>query len=166
MMPPVAAENGAFMIGVAAAFLAAAAGLFFLELLVPSMGVITLLGVGCVTASLVAAFSAGRAVGVVFVAVVVVMVPVFVYAAVRMLRRTSLAFRPEDTPATDAGADKAAPPVGARGVAVTPLRPSGTALFGDRRVDVVTEGEMIEPGVQVEVVHVEGIRIVVRSVRV
>ncbi len=50
------------------------------------------------------------------------------------------------------------------GTALTALRPSGTALINGRRVDVVTEGGMIEAGTPVRVVAVEGIRVVVRPV--
>jgi membrane-bound serine protease (ClpP class) len=50
------------------------------------------------------------------------------------------------------------------GTALTNLRPSGTALINGRRVDVVTEGPMIEAGTPVKVVAVEGIRVVVRAV--
>lgn len=49
------------------------------------------------------------------------------------------------------------------GTALTNLRPSGTALIGGRRVDVVTEGPMVERGSPVQVVAVEGIRVVVRK---
>jgi membrane-bound serine protease (ClpP class) len=50
------------------------------------------------------------------------------------------------------------------GVAQTNLRPSGTALIDGKRVDVVTEGTMIERGKGVKVVAVEGMRVVVRAV--
>ena len=50
------------------------------------------------------------------------------------------------------------------GVAQSALRPSGVALFNGRRVDVITEGAMIEPGTPVKVVQIEGIRVVVRAV--
>ncbi|MBI4658989.1 MAG: hypothetical protein HY735_09105 [Verrucomicrobia bacterium] len=50
------------------------------------------------------------------------------------------------------------------GVAFTNLRPSGTALINGRRIDVVTEGGMIERGTPVKVVAVEGLRVVVRAV--
>lgn len=49
------------------------------------------------------------------------------------------------------------------GTALTHLRPSGAALIGGRRVDVVTEGPMVERGSPVQVVAVEGIRVVVRK---
>jgi membrane-bound serine protease (ClpP class) len=50
------------------------------------------------------------------------------------------------------------------GQALTALRPSGTAIIGGKRIDVVTEGPFIEPGTTVKVVAVEGMRVVVRSV--
>lgn len=49
------------------------------------------------------------------------------------------------------------------GTAVTQLRPSGVAQINDQRVDVVTEGGLIERGTAVKVVAVEGTRIVVRA---
>lgn len=48
------------------------------------------------------------------------------------------------------------------GTALTQLRPSGSANINGRRVDVVTEGGLIERGTAVKVVAVEGSRIVVR----
>lgn len=54
--------------------------------------------------------------------------------------------------------------VGQSGVAHTALRPSGVALIGGRRVDVVTEGSLIEPGTTVKVIAVEGARVVVRQI--
>lgn len=43
------------------------------------------------------------------------------------------------------------------------LRPAGTALIDDERVDVVTEGEYIERNRPIEVVYVDGLKIVVRE---
>lgn len=50
------------------------------------------------------------------------------------------------------------------GAALSPLRPAGTALIDGKRVDVVTEGQMIERGAKVRVVAVEGMRVVVREI--
>jgi membrane-bound serine protease (ClpP class) len=49
------------------------------------------------------------------------------------------------------------------GTALTNLRPSGTAIINGRRVDVVTEGSMIERDTPVKVVALEGLRVVVRA---
>jgi membrane-bound ClpP family serine protease len=54
--------------------------------------------------------------------------------------------------------------VGHKGVAQTNLRPSGIASIDGQRVDVVTEGGLVERGANVEVVAVEGMRVVVRAV--
>jgi len=54
--------------------------------------------------------------------------------------------------------------IGKQGVALTMLRPVGKAQFGDIILDVVTEGELIEKGKRVEVIKVEGNRIVVSEV--
>ena len=51
--------------------------------------------------------------------------------------------------------------VGASGVALSMLRPSGNARFGDNIVDVITRGEFIEPSSPVRVLAIEGSRIVV-----
>ena len=54
--------------------------------------------------------------------------------------------------------------VGKLGTAITDLRPSGTALFDDERVDVVSESEWITEGTRVKVVSAEGYRHVVRPI--
>ncbi|MBK9099540.1 MAG: nodulation protein NfeD [bacterium] len=53
--------------------------------------------------------------------------------------------------------------LGAEGVAITTLRPAGTAEINGKRVDVVTDSEYIEHGKPIIVTAVEGMRIVVRE---
>ena len=53
--------------------------------------------------------------------------------------------------------------LGKVGTTVTPLRPAGTMLFGSERIDVVSEGGYVDAGKHVEVIKVEGSRIVVRQ---
>lgn len=57
------------------------------------------------------------------------------------------------------------PVPGTRGVAESPLRPAGIADIGGERSDVVSEGEYIDAGETIEVVRVDGNRIVVRRPR-
>ncbi len=54
---------------------------------------------------------------------------------------------------------------GARGVALTPLRPSGRAQFGDRVVDVVAEMGFVPEGAPVVITEAGGFRIAVEAVR-
>lgn len=55
--------------------------------------------------------------------------------------------------------------IGRHGTAVSPLRPAGIAHIDDLRVDVVSQGEFIEPGEPIEVIEVDGNRVVVRRRR-
>lgn len=55
--------------------------------------------------------------------------------------------------------------LGDAGTALTRLRPAGKAIFNGRRVDVVTQGQMLDEGCPVEVVDVSGNRVVVREAR-
>ena len=54
--------------------------------------------------------------------------------------------------------------LGTRGTAITDLRPSGTALIDDERIDVVSESDWIARGTTVKVVSTEGNRHIVRSI--
>jgi membrane-bound serine protease (ClpP class) len=53
---------------------------------------------------------------------------------------------------------------GTEGVALTDLRPSGTALIQGKRYDVVTEGRWIKAGTKLKVVEMERNRIIVRNI--
>lgn len=53
--------------------------------------------------------------------------------------------------------------IGKSGKSVTPLRPAGIAIIDGERLDVVTVGTFIEKGKTIEVVGVEGVRIVVQE---
>ena len=53
---------------------------------------------------------------------------------------------------------------GKKGVAITVLRPAGIGLFDGVRLDVVAAGSFIEEGSKIEVIEVEGRRIVVGKI--
>jgi membrane-bound ClpP family serine protease len=54
--------------------------------------------------------------------------------------------------------------LGAIGVAATTLRPAGKAQFGEQFLDVTAEGDYVNPGARVQVIEIEGNRIVVKEV--
>jgi membrane-bound ClpP family serine protease len=54
--------------------------------------------------------------------------------------------------------------LGAIGTAATPLRPAGKVQFGDQFIDVLAEGNYVEAGTRVQVIEIEGNRIVVKEV--
>lgn len=55
------------------------------------------------------------------------------------------------------------PSIGDIGIVHSTLRPVGTAYFGDSKVDVMSDGEFIEPGTKVYIVRVEGAKVMVRK---
>lgn len=61
------------------------------------------------------------------------------------------------------GTDDHSDLIGLTGVTLTMLRPGGFATIGGKRIDVVTQGELVEKDVPVEVVRVEGNRVEVRA---
>ena len=48
--------------------------------------------------------------------------------------------------------------------AATTLRPAGKARFGEDYLDVIAEGDYVNPGSRVQVIEIEGNRIVVKEV--
>ncbi len=56
--------------------------------------------------------------------------------------------------------------MGKSGRASTPLHPSGIAEIEGHRIDVVSEGDLIEAGQSIEVIRVDGNRIVVRQITI
>ena len=150
-------------IAIAIGLLLLAAGLFFLEVLLPSFGVITVLGMVSAAGAVVIAFGVGSTIGFAFLGGTIVLVPIVVVLAMKVLRRTPLVLAPE------AAAERAAEgapglSVGTRGVALTSLRPSGMAAFDGKKTSVVTAGDLVDKDTTVEVVRVEGTRTVVRPV--
>jgi membrane-bound serine protease (ClpP class) len=53
--------------------------------------------------------------------------------------------------------------VGQVGRSLTVLRPAGTAEFGEKKLDVVSESEFIPAGTVVKIIRVDGTRVVVRA---
>ncbi len=144
----------------------------FLEAFIPSAGLLTVVGIASVSGAVVLAFAKhGETVGVVFLALSVVLVPTSLITAFTLFRKSRMGRRLtlENSQSQESGYVtqdlKERELLGQKGVAISMLRPSGKAKIGGHRCDVITEGEMIEPGTEIEVRQVDGNRIVVRSVR-
>jgi membrane-bound serine protease (ClpP class) len=78
-----------------------------------------------------------------------------------------LSFKGMLTPRTSTSVDQrlTETPVESRGLTVTPLRPSGVAIFNGKRVDVVSIGRFIEKDRPVRVIETSGNRVVVQEIR-
>jgi membrane-bound serine protease (ClpP class) len=76
-------------------------------------------------------------------------------------RRMTLA---SDMSLSKASDDSEADLLGQMGTAHSDLRPSGIAVFGKRRIDVIADGSFVARGTSVKVIRVEGSRVLVRIV--
>nr|WP_240335320.1 nodulation protein NfeD [Paraliobacillus sediminis] len=142
--------------------------LIFAEIFVPG-GVIGFLGVGAVVGSLYMSTDnvAHMSMSIVIALVVAIITATVLIKTIGLekgfLRKIIL----NDATTTEKGYVSTVTKlelIGMEGTTVTPLRPAGTALIGNERLDVVSEGGYIESQQKVKVVTSEGSRIVVRQV--
>ena len=137
-----------------------------LEFFVPGM---TLGAIGgfLMFLAVVAGFVDGPETGAITLLVAGVSTGVAVLLGMRILPESPVTLR--QAQGTDegfvAGPEGLAKLAGKQGVSVTVLRPAGIVEIEGHKVDVVTEGDMIEAGVSVEVLKVDGNRVVVRTRR-
>jgi len=139
-----------------------------LEIFIPG-GIVGMIGGAAVIASIVLGFSKSQALGGVLLVTGVVLVPTCVIAAMNIAPKLPFSkklFLQETLDAdkgyvsTEKGLELL---LGKEGVVVTDLRPSGMADIEGQRTDVVANGEVIDKGVRVKVVEVEGNRVVVEA---
>ncbi|MHC5054981.1 MAG: NfeD family protein [Planctomycetota bacterium] len=159
--PPAEIASDVTTIAIAVGLVIAALVFVFLEVLIPSFGLLSAAAIACAVGAVVVAFQVGTTAGVVFLAATALLMPVALYYALRVLRHTVLVTEP--MPGGGAGEPAFAP--GTAGVTVSVLRPSGAAMIGGKKVSVVTQGEIVEKHSKVEVVRCEGNRVVVRPAR-
>ncbi|MCM3761508.1 nodulation protein NfeD [Alkalihalobacillus oceani] len=143
--------------------------LILVEIFVPGFGIFGLLGIGALIGGmLLASFSTTVmliSLAIAFVVTAIAAVFIFRYFGQRGPMKRVVH---TDSTSTEKGYISnvtRSELIGAKGETLTPLRPSGSAVFGKERLDVVTEGSYIGQGKQVEIVYTAGSRIVVREVK-
>ena len=137
------------------------------EVFVPSGGILGFLAAGSIiTAIAMAFYQAGPTVGFTFIAIAVVLLPISVGLAFKLLPHTPLGrtlllgLPTEDEVAPD---DENKGLIGKIGKTKSPMLPSGAVLIDGRTVDAVSQGMAIEVDQEVVVVEVKGNRVVVRA---
>lgn len=139
------------------------AALLLLETVLPGM-IAGLVGLGCLIAGVVLAYTDfGLRTGNLVLVVVLVGVVIGTLCWMRYLPDSRMARLFISRGAIGTIGAEQPELVHRDGVALTQLRPSGTALIDGRRVDVVSEGQLIEKGSRIKVVATEGLRVVVRA---
>lgn len=147
-------------------------GLLFLvgEMFLPS-GVLLVLSVGCIAVGVGLTFTAGTSTGMVTLLGVFIAVPLLamlffkVWPRTPMGRRFFLTRPREDATLASTPAHMELDKLRGRiGKTLAPLRPAGVADFDGRRIDVITEGMMIEGGQWVRCIDVRAGKVLVRKV--
>ncbi len=137
--------------------------LLFLETLLPGM-IAGIVGFICLLAAVILGYQEGYQTGSLILAGVVVGLLLGTWCWLKFFPNSRVAKKfISQGSVGDLGVDKPEL-LNGTGVALTQLRPSGVASINGQRVDVVTEGGLIERGARVKVVEVEGARIVVREI--
>lgn len=134
------------------------------EFFIPAFGIVGIAGFATVVVSVVMGFSQhADPWGVILFLTALIVTPSVVLGGFRRFpksffgRRMILATDQSSAPSEEKGIE-----VGSQGEALTPLHPGGVALIEGKRKSVVTGGEYLDKGTEVEVTAVEGARIVVR----
>ena len=135
------------------------------EALTVSMGIFIALSILSALVSVYMGFRASPTVGYSMLAVNAFLFPVCMFLTLKYLRHSPLML--DDDIAAGVPKQKKRPAkapnelMGQEGVALTDLRPSGTAEFGDKRLDVVTDGKYVQAGQKVRVIKVSGFQTIV-----
>jgi membrane-bound ClpP family serine protease len=145
-------------------FLAAAGVLLAAELLIPSHGLLTILGSACLIGAIVLSFMIDRRLGLGVLAAVLVLTPLALTLSLQIWQRTPVGRRlvlretvsqPHATQVL----------VGTIGTAMTELRPMGECEWADVRFQAYTEsGQMVPVGTRVKVLSMNDGVAVVRPV--
>lgn len=137
------------------------------EVFFPSLGAFGLASALCVVAAdWIAYREAGPTAMWVLIGIQLVAVPLVLKLAFWALPRTPFGrgmMLPVPPPEPQAGVERSDHLLGRAGVALTDLRPGGTADFEGERRSVVAESGSLDRGTPLVVVAVEGYRIVVRA---
>ncbi len=136
------------------------------EIFLPSGGLLSLVAAGLIGYSLFIVFhDISSMAGTYFVLADLITIPILVAVGLKILAHSPATLR--QTLSSASGVVSQSPGLenfmGCDGKSLTNLRPGGTAIIADQRVDVVSRGEYIEKNKDIVVVEVTGNQIIVRQ---
>lgn len=135
------------------------------EFVLPSMGLLTLLALIIIGYSLFLVFSTTSFnVGIIFLIVDICIFPILLILGIKILAASPVTLRKSlDRDNSTLSYSNEHIMIGMIGVALTNLHPSGIALFNEKRYDVISRGEFIEKNSPIEIVSIEGNKIIVKK---
>ena len=146
--------------------------LFFLELFLPTGGILGILAAALLIGGVVMLFYADTTLGLIGTIASLVALPFLMVLGLKLLpntpifRRLTLTERQKRlaSRSNDACSATAALAVNDSGKTLTELRPVGTCLIGGHRVECLAEHGVIPQGTSVRVMSVDGMHIKVRAI--
>jgi len=155
------------------AYALVAVGLLFLaaEIFLPTGGILFVLAIGALIAGITMTFNSDPTQGMITLIAVFILIPVMAPILLHYLPKTRMG-KKMFLEGPDEDASVATMPThleleslrGRYGRTVSPLRPSGIVDFDGRRVDSISEGQMVDPGQWVRCIDVKVGRVIVRQV--
>jgi membrane-bound ClpP family serine protease len=136
------------------------------EFVVPSAGLLAILAVSLIGYSIYLVFTdISSSAGMVFIVIDIIAFPVVLMVGLKLLVKSPVTLKTSLSRADGYSSQPEALSTfnGKTGTAVTDLRPAGTAMIENQRVDVVSRGEYIEKGATVVVLAIDGNRVVVKK---
>ena len=141
----------------------------FLELFVPSAGLLGVLATILMVSGIIVAFFHSLYAGAIALLVTVVTIPVLLAFMVKIWPHTPLGRRillgkmeADDVMPTSEQYTEFKSLIGQLGIAKTKMLPSGIVLINDRKYDALSDGFAIEAGQPIKVTAVKGARIIVQ----
>jgi membrane-bound serine protease (ClpP class) len=136
------------------------------EIFLPSGGLLSVIAAGLFGYSLFIVFhDISTMAGTYFVLADLFIIPLLVAVGLKVVARSPATLK--ETLSSDSGVVSQSPELesfmGREGKSVTDLRPGGTAIIDDKRLDVVSRGEYIEKDRNLIVVEVTGNQVIVRE---
>ncbi len=134
--------------------------ILFIELFLPG-SFLGFIGTAILVTSIVLAFTHHSAIyGFMLLLITMIIVPIVI---IWWLKKVSLNTSQNLEDGYTAADESLTKLVGKTGVAITLLRPSGTAKIDNRRIDVTTENIVLPANTPIQVVKVEGMRVIVQA---
>ena len=125
------------------------------EIIIPSGGILSVLAACVLGYSLYIVFAdISTTAGIFFIAADAIIIPVLVIVGLKMLAKSPVTLRKQllRKDGVTSQSSELEKYIGLEGTAVSDLRPSGIAVIGGKRVDVVSRGEYIEKKTEITVI--------------
>ncbi|MBF0225478.1 MAG: serine protease [Desulfobacterales bacterium] len=136
------------------------------EVIIPSAGVLAILALGILGYSLFIAFmEISTMIGTIILGADIIIMPFVLVTSFKLLAKSPITLRKTllSSEGVTSQSSELQTYMDKTGTSLSDLRPSGTALIDNKRIDVVTRGEYIEKNLTIIVISVKGNQIIVRK---